>query len=245
MPRRRAAESLLPAEDGIEEVIVRHRRTKRGIRTTEKAVPILLPSKAKPAQSSHSKKGKKNDQLESDTAEGSQVILNSLGDTQSQQFIDEQMEGLPDDDMEQGQPQPTGIRAAEGSHGKENMHTRHKSSSSLRSVQEDLESLHISNQPPTPQDTPKPDGVTTAPIISDTLFDHPDIPLDSVDGFPDQTQREPSGNRVLTIVDRSGIFEMEAVFCVCSSVATTRPAVSQLRQSRLLPSCDPTGHSVN
>jgi hypothetical protein len=107
MPRRRAAESLLPAEDGIEEVIVRHRRTQRGIRTTEKAVPILLPSKAKPEQSSHSKKGKKKDQLESDTAEGSQVILNSLGDTQAQQFTDEQMEGLPDDDMEQGRPQPT------------------------------------------------------------------------------------------------------------------------------------------
>ncbi|KAH9030538.1 hypothetical protein EDB85DRAFT_1891563 [Lactarius pseudohatsudake] len=109
MPRRRAAESLLPAEDGIEEVIVHHRKTKRGIRTTEKAVPILLPSKAKPEQSSHSKKGKKNDQLESDTAEGSQVILNSLGDTQSQQFIDEQMEGLPDDHMEQGRPQPTTV----------------------------------------------------------------------------------------------------------------------------------------
>ncbi|KAH9048857.1 hypothetical protein EDB84DRAFT_1556524 [Lactarius hengduanensis] len=232
MPQRRAAESLLPAEDGIEEVIIRHRRTKRGIQTTEKAVPILLPSKAKPAQSSHSKKGKKNDQLESDTAEGSQVILNSLGDTQSQQFIDEQMEGLPDDDMEQGRPQPTGIRAAEGSHGKENMHTRHKSSSSLRSVQEDLESLHISNQPPTPQGTPKPDGVTTAPIISDTLFDHPDIPLDSVDGFPDQTQREPSGNWVLTIVDRSGIFEMEAVFCVCSEMDNQD---EQLLQSGLFP----------
>ncbi|KAH9007925.1 hypothetical protein EDB84DRAFT_1447239 [Lactarius hengduanensis] len=334
MPRRRAAESLLPAEDGIEEVIVRHRRTKRGIRTTEKAVPILLPSKAKPAQSSHSKKGKKNDQLESDTAEGSQVILNSLGDTQSQQFIDEQMEGLPvpDDDMEQGRPQPTtvmeqwlqlrskylhillemeshpsfpkcsvchehgdikcpdcvgaplfcksccvkvhrhspfhrpllwtathytpvslhslgyvlffghagepcpqtveGIRAAEESHGKENMHTRHKSSSSLRSVQEELESLHISNQPPTPQGTRKPDGVTTTPIISDTLFDYPDIPLDSVDGFPDQTQREPSGNRVLTIVDRSGIFEIEAVFCVCSEKDNQD---EQLLQSGLFP----------
>ncbi|KAH9024235.1 hypothetical protein EDB84DRAFT_1273986 [Lactarius hengduanensis] len=97
---------------------------------------------------------------------------------------------------------------------------------------EDLESLHISNQPPTPQDTPKPDGVTTAPIISDTLFDHPDIPLDSVDGFPDQTQREPSGNRVLTIVDRSGIFEMEAVFCVCSEMDNQD---EQLLQSGLFP----------
>ncbi|KAH9015408.1 hypothetical protein EDB85DRAFT_1875870 [Lactarius pseudohatsudake] len=97
---------------------------------------------------------------------------------------------------------------------------------------EELESLHISNQPPTPQGTPKPDGVSTAPIISDTLFDHPDIPLDSVDGFPDQTQREPSGNRMLTIVDRSGIFKMEAVFCVCSEKDNQD---EQLLQSGLFP----------
>ncbi|KAH8978663.1 hypothetical protein EDB86DRAFT_2836597 [Lactarius hatsudake] len=322
MPRRRAAESLLPAEDGIEEVIIHHRRTKRGIRTTEKAVPILLPSKAKPGQSSHLKQGKDNDQLGSDTAEGSQVILNSLGDTQSQQFIDEQMEGLPDDEMEQGRPQPTtvmeqwiqlrskylhmllemeshpssskcslcyghgdikcpncvgtplfcksccvkahrhspfhrpllwtathytpvslhslgyvlffghagepcpqtveGIRAAKGSHGKGNQHTRHGSSSSLQSVQEELESLQISNQLP----------ISTAPIILDTLFDHPDIPLDPVDMFPDQVQREPSGNQMLTIVDRSGIFEMEAVFCVCSE---TDNQDEQLLQSGFFP----------
>ncbi|KAH9005466.1 hypothetical protein EDB86DRAFT_2825116 [Lactarius hatsudake] len=312
MPRRRAAESLLPAEDGIEEVIIHHRRTKRGIRTTEKAVPILLPSKAKPGQSSHLKQGKDDDQLGSDTAEGSQVILNSLGDTQSQQFIDEQMEGLPDDEMEQGQPQPTskylhmllemeshpssskcslcyghgdikcpncvgtplfcksccvkahrhspfhrpllwtathytpvslhslgyvlffghagepcpqtveGIRAAKGSHGKGNQHTRHGSSSSLQSVQEELESLQISNQLP----------ISTAPIILDTLFDHPDIPLDPVDMFPDQMQREPSGNQMRTIVDRSGIFEMEAVICVCSE---TDNQDEQLFRSGLFP----------
>ncbi|KAH9037588.1 hypothetical protein EDB84DRAFT_1268706 [Lactarius hengduanensis] len=77
-----------------------------------------------------------------------------------------------------------------------------------------------------------PDGVSTAPIISDTLFDHPDIPLDSVDGFPDQTQREPSGNRMLTIVDRSGIFKMEAVFCVCSEKDNQD---EQLLQSGLFP----------
>ncbi|KAH8994300.1 hypothetical protein EDB86DRAFT_2829803 [Lactarius hatsudake] len=322
MPWRCAAESLLPAEDGIEEVIIHHRRTKRGIRTTEKAVPILLPSKAKPGQSSHLKQGKYDDQLGSDTAEGSQVILNSLGDTQLQQFIDEQMEGLPDDEMEQGRPQPTtvmeqwiqlrskylhmllemeshpssskcslcygygdikcpncvgtplfcksccvkahrhspfhrpllwtathytpvslhslgyvlffghagepcpqtveGIRAAKGSHRKGNQHTRHGSSSSLQSVQEELESLQISNQLP----------ISTAPIILDTLFDHPDIPLDPVDMFPDQMQREPSGNQMLTIVDRSGIFEMEAVFCVCSK---TDNQDEQLLQSGLFP----------
>ncbi|KAH9041917.1 hypothetical protein EDB83DRAFT_2228119 [Lactarius deliciosus] len=81
---------------------------------------------------------------------------------------------------------------------------------------------------PCPQTLP----ISTAPIILDTLFDHPDIPLDPVDMFPDQTQREPSGNQMLTIVDRSGIFEMEAVFCVCSE---TDNQDEQLLQSGLFP----------
>ncbi|KAH8976523.1 hypothetical protein EDB83DRAFT_2328115 [Lactarius deliciosus] len=124
-----------------------------------------------------------------------------------------------------GEPCPQtveGIRAAKGSHRKGNQHTRHGSSSSLQSVQEELESLQISNQLP----------ISTAPIILDTLFDHPDIPLDPVDMFPDQTQREPSGNQMLTIVDRSGIFEMEAVFCVCSE---TDNQDEQLLRSGLFP----------
>ncbi|KAH8982005.1 hypothetical protein EDB86DRAFT_2767745, partial [Lactarius hatsudake] len=81
---------------------------------------------------------------------------------------------------------------------------------------------------PCPQTLP----ISTAPIILDTLFDHPDIPLDPVDMFPDQVQREPSGNQMLTIVDRSGIFEMEAVFCVCSE---TDNQDEQLLQSGLFP----------
>ncbi|KAH9059472.1 hypothetical protein EDB83DRAFT_2224486 [Lactarius deliciosus] len=81
---------------------------------------------------------------------------------------------------------------------------------------------------PCPQTLP----ISTAPIILDTLFDHPDIPLDPVDMFPDQTQSEPSGNQMLTIVDRSGIFEMEAVFCVCSE---TDNQDEQLLRSGLFP----------
>ncbi|KAH9068018.1 hypothetical protein EDB83DRAFT_2223119 [Lactarius deliciosus] len=49
---------------------------------------------------------------------------------------------------------------------------------------------------------------------------------------PDQTQREPSGNQMLTIVDRSGIFEMEAVFCVCSEMDNQD---EQLLRSGLFP----------
>ncbi|KAH9007762.1 hypothetical protein EDB83DRAFT_2236202 [Lactarius deliciosus] len=100
--------------------------------------------------------------------------------------------------------------------------SRRNVTSSLQSVQEELESLQMSDQLP----------ISTAPIILDTLFDHPDIPLDPVDMFPDQTQREPSGNQMLTIVDRSGIFEMEAVFCVCSE---TDNQDEQLLRSGLFP----------
>ncbi|KAH9034345.1 hypothetical protein EDB85DRAFT_1863986 [Lactarius pseudohatsudake] len=51
-------------------------------------------------------------------------------------------------------------------------------------------------------------------------------------GFQIRLQREPSGNRMLTIVDRSGIFKMEAVFCVCSEKDNQD---EQLLQSGLFP----------
>ncbi|KAI9436444.1 hypothetical protein H4582DRAFT_2078560 [Lactarius indigo] len=105
MPRRRAAESLLPAEEGIEEVIIHHRRTKRGIRTTQKSVPILLPTKAKAGESSNSKKGKKDKALDPATAEGSQMASASFKDTQAEQWIDEQMDEPPNDETKQSQPQ--------------------------------------------------------------------------------------------------------------------------------------------
>jgi hypothetical protein len=106
MPRRRAAESVPEVEDGIEEVIIRHSKTKRGTRTTEKVVPVLIPGKEKPGQSSHSKKGKKP-QMDPDNAEGSQVALPTIVDTQIHQFIDEPAEDLPDLEMEKDQPQAT------------------------------------------------------------------------------------------------------------------------------------------
>ena len=106
MPRRRAAESVPETEDGIEEVVIRHSKTKRGIRTTEKVVPVLIPSKEKPGQSSRSKKGKKP-QMDPDKAEGSQVALQTMADTQIHQSIDEEAEDLPDLEMEKDQPHAT------------------------------------------------------------------------------------------------------------------------------------------
>jgi hypothetical protein len=105
MGRRRAAESVPAVEDGVEEVIIKHRKTKRGIRTTEKVVPVPIPSKDMPGQSSHSKKGKQR-QLdpELEKAEGSGVQIPSMDDSQTHQFIDEQVDDLPDLEAEQGQP---------------------------------------------------------------------------------------------------------------------------------------------
>jgi len=106
MGRRCAAESVPAVEEGIEEVIIKHTRTKRGVRTTEKVVPVLIPSKVKPGQSSRSKKGKQC-QLdpELEMAQGSEVQFPSMEDTQAHQFIDEQVDDLPDVEDEQGQPQ--------------------------------------------------------------------------------------------------------------------------------------------
>jgi hypothetical protein len=107
MPLRRAAESVPDAEDGIEEVVIRHRRTKRGVRTTEKVVPVLRPGKVNSGQPSKSKKGKQSQppsQLETDNAEGSGGAFPTIDDVQTDQFIDEQEDGLPDLGTEQSQP---------------------------------------------------------------------------------------------------------------------------------------------
>ncbi|KAH8995501.1 hypothetical protein EDB86DRAFT_2829415 [Lactarius hatsudake] len=289
MPWRCAAESLLPAEDGIEEVIIHHRRTKRGIRTTEKAVLILLPSKAKPGQSSHLKQGKYNDQLGSDTAEGSQMskwkdflMMKWSRVDHSQLYVSDTIyvdcDGAMDSTPEQVPPHAVGD--GESSiflqmlvvlwiwhspfHWPLLWTATHYTPVSLHSLGYVLFFGHAGE--PCPQTVESSKGIpwkrepahqtwiilflaicsrrarispnfnqlpiSTAPIILDTLFDHPDIPLDPVDMFPDQMQREPSGNQMLTIVDRSGIFEMEAVFCVCSE---TDNQDEQLLRSGLFP----------
>ena len=57
------------------------------------------------------------------------------------------------------------------------------------------------------------------PKISDTLFDAPAICPDASDPSDDTVAwvyTAPSGNAMLTVIDQSGIFEMETVFCICS-----------------------------
>jgi hypothetical protein len=90
----------------------------------------------------------------------------------------------------------------------------------LRSMR-NLQSLMSSSpeldvQLPTPRETPQPEGHPATPLISDTLFDHPEVFLESSDSTPGRTFTAPSGNPMLTAVDQSGVFDMEVVFCVCS-----------------------------
>jgi hypothetical protein len=106
MGRRRAAESVPAVEEGIEEVIIKHTRTKWGVWTTEKVVPVLIPSKEKPGQTSHSKKGKQRQGgPEPERAEGSGVQSPFMEDIEAHQFVEEQVDDLPDLEHEPGQPQ--------------------------------------------------------------------------------------------------------------------------------------------
>jgi hypothetical protein len=59
MVQRCADESVPAVQQGIKEVVIQHWRTRHGVRTTEKAVPVLILEKPKCGQSSCSKKGQK------------------------------------------------------------------------------------------------------------------------------------------------------------------------------------------
>jgi hypothetical protein len=74
----------------------------------------------------------------------------------------------------------------------------------------------MSQQLPTPRDTPQPESHSIGPEISDTLFDHPEVFQEYGDSVPSKIYTAPSGNPMLTVVDRSGVFDIEMVFCVCS-----------------------------
>lgn len=114
--------------------------------------------------------------------------------------------------------------------------SRRAGSSLLRSVEEELgidtENAEDVRQLPTPRDTPQPESGTTHPIISDTLFDNLESLLGSNDGNTNRTRTAGSGNPLLTVVDRSGVADMEIVFCICSDAAKKD---EQLLRTGLLP----------
>jgi hypothetical protein len=109
----------------------------------------------------------------------------------------------------------------------------HTRSTSLGSVPEDSDSPENGRQLPTPRETPQPEGDHSDPAVSETLFTQTDIPLESGDCGTGRIHTAASGNSLFTIADRSGIFDMEVIFCVCSDSDNTD---EQLLQSRLFPS---------
>lgn len=109
MPRTR--DVIVPnAVQGIEEVVIKHTKTKRGtVRTTEKVVPVIRPPKKQSGQPSRSKK-RPQPQSQPEEAEGSGGAIpttTETDDAQTHQFMDEQEYDLPDVAAEDRQPQPT------------------------------------------------------------------------------------------------------------------------------------------
>jgi hypothetical protein len=89
-------------EQGIEEVLIRHRKTRRGVRTTEKSIPVLITVKDKLGQNSQSKKGGVSDP---ELADGSQAIIPTTDNATLCQCDDEHVYDHHDVDMERDQPQ--------------------------------------------------------------------------------------------------------------------------------------------
>jgi hypothetical protein len=56
--------------------------------------------------------------------------------------------------------------------------------------------------------------------------------LETGDSIPGRTYTAPSGNPMITVADRNGVFDMEVVFCVCSD---TDNKDEQLLRSGLFP----------
>src|ERR1700761_1974125 len=104
-----------------------------------------------------------------------------------------------------------GIRAAQATSAtrKGRAGQRRARSASLMSVSEVHESADNAGQLPTPRETPEPDGLSTNLNISDRLFDSIDMSLGSNDSDSGRVRTADSGNPLFTVVDRSGIFDME------------------------------------
>ncbi|KAH9047032.1 hypothetical protein EDB83DRAFT_2523290 [Lactarius deliciosus] len=69
--------------------------------------------------------------------------------------------------------------------------------------------------------------------ISDTLFDSTGDVLDPSEGHTRRTRTAQSGNPLITMVNQTGVFEMEVLFCVCPNAGTND---EQLLQAGMFPS---------
>jgi CxC2 like cysteine cluster associated with KDZ transposases len=127
-----------------------------------------------------------------------------------------------------------GIRASALSNAARTGHPIQENTHSmpLSFIEESQEAPEIGRQLPTPDGTPQPDGQANIPLISDSLFDNPEEIPYSDDSVPNRSYTAASGNPMLTIVDRNGVFELEVVYCICSDVDSRE---EELLKCRLFP----------
>ncbi|KAH8980291.1 hypothetical protein EDB86DRAFT_2835413 [Lactarius hatsudake] len=69
--------------------------------------------------------------------------------------------------------------------------------------------------------------------ISDTLFDLSGDMVDPSDGYTQHTQTAKLGNPLITIVNQTGVFDMDVLFCICPNAGAND---EQLLQAGLFPS---------
>jgi hypothetical protein len=101
----------------------------------------------------------------------------------------------------------------------------HALSTSLPSISEDDSGAPDTpgdiGQLPTPRETPDPESQQCSADISDALFSLLETPLETDDSSSGRVRTALSGNPLFTIVDRSGIFDMEIIICVCPNSGNT------------------------
>ncbi|KAI9430515.1 hypothetical protein H4582DRAFT_1823951 [Lactarius indigo] len=69
--------------------------------------------------------------------------------------------------------------------------------------------------------------------ISDTLYDFPGDVLDPSEGNTRRTRTAKSGNPLITIVNQTGVFDMDVLFCICPNAGADD---EQLLQAGIFPS---------
>ncbi|KAI9443894.1 hypothetical protein H4582DRAFT_2071441 [Lactarius indigo] len=104
--------------------------------------------------------------------------------------------------------------------------SRQTRSASLVSVEE--EQAHSSGGP-----QPSSQTLEDMPGISDTLFDFAGDVLDPSEGNTRRTRTTMSGNPLITVVNQTGVFDMDVLFCICPNAGAND---EQLLQAGIFPS---------
>lgn len=105
-------------------------------------------------------------------------------------------------------------------------------SASLASITEDADPALNYRSPMV-----KPDAISNtlvnSPGLSDSLFDHAEPLLEDSTFRTRRTRTAASGNALLTVVHHTGIYDMEALFCICENASDPG---EQLIRAQMLPS---------